>query len=67
MKASLTLGLKYSKMRWVIAGVLTIPIILIVIDQQTLSVLAPILRDKFHISPQGYSTIVSGASGRPIM
>lgn len=60
MKASLTLGLKYSKMRWVIAGVLTIPIILIVIDQQTLSVLAPILRDKFHISPQGYSTIVSG-------
>ena len=47
-------------MRWVIAGLLTIPTILIVIDQQTLSVLAPLLRDRFHISAQGYSTIVSG-------
>src|SRR5579872_2411427 len=47
-------------MRWVIAVVLTIPTILIVIDQQTLSVLAPILRDRFNISPQGYSIIVSG-------
>ncbi len=47
-------------MRWVIAGMLTIPTILIVIDQQTLSVLAPILRDRFNISQQGYSAIVSG-------
>jgi MFS transporter, ACS family, hexuronate transporter len=47
-------------MRWLIAGLLTIPTILIVIDQQTLSVLAPLLRDRFNISAQGYSTIVSG-------
>ncbi len=60
MKPILTFGLTYSKMRWVIAALLTIPTILIVIDQQTLSVLAPVLRDRFHISAQGYSTIVSG-------
>jgi ACS family hexuronate transporter-like MFS transporter len=60
VKPKLTFGLPYSRMRWVIAGVLTIPTILIVIDQQTLSVLAPVLRDRFNISAQGYSTIVSG-------
>jgi ACS family hexuronate transporter-like MFS transporter len=60
VKSILTFGLTYSKMRWVIAALLTIPTILIVIDQQTLSVLAPVLRDRFHISAQGYSTIVSG-------
>lgn len=60
MKPFLTFGLSYPRMRWVIAAVLTIPTILIVIDQQTLSVLAPVLRDKFNISPQGYSNIVSG-------
>jgi len=60
VKPILTFGLSYSKMRWVIAALLTIPTILIVIDQQTLSVLAPVLRDRFHISAQGYSTIVSG-------
>ncbi|HXN20513.1 MAG TPA: MFS transporter [Candidatus Binatus sp.] len=60
MKPILTFGLTYSRMRWMIAALLTIPTILIVIDQQTLSVLAPVLRDRFHISAQGYSTIVSG-------
>ncbi len=60
VKPFLTFGLSYPKMRWLIAVILTIPTILIVIDQQTLSVLAPVLRDKFNITPQGYANIVSG-------
>jgi MFS transporter, ACS family, hexuronate transporter len=60
VKPSLTFGLSYPAMKWVIAVVLTIPTILIVIDQQTLSILAPFLRDRFGITPQVYSIIVSG-------
>ncbi len=60
MKSKLTFGLTYSRMRWLITALLTVPTILIVIDQQTLSVLAPLLRDRFNISVKEYSTIVSG-------
>ena len=45
------------------------------LDRQTLSVMAPVLLDKFHISPGSYSriifafmlayTLMNGVSGRP--
>ena len=41
--------LTYRKMRWVIAAWLTLSTILNLIDRQTLSILAPFLRDKFGI------------------
>lgn len=59
VKPFMTLGLGYRKMRWVIAGWLTVSTILNVIDQQTLSVLAPFLRETFALSPQAYSNIVT--------
>jgi ACS family hexuronate transporter-like MFS transporter len=46
-------------MRWVIAAWLTLSTILNLIDRQTLSILAPFLRDKFHLSDQGYSHVVT--------
>ena len=53
------LNLSYRKLRWIIAGWLTLSTILNLIDRQTLSILAPLLRDKFHLSPQDYANIVS--------
>src|SRR6516164_9216044 len=50
--------LKYRQMRWVIAAWLTLSTILNLIDRQTLSILAPFLRDKFDLSNQGYSRVV---------
>ena len=52
-------GLSYKRMRWVIAGWLTLSTVLNLIDRQTLSILAPVLRDKFNLSPQGYSNVVT--------
>lgn len=46
-------------MRWVIAAWLTLSTILNLIDRQTLSILAPFLRDKFQLSDQGYSHVVT--------
>lgn len=46
-------------MRWVIAGWLTLSTVLNLIDRQTLSILAPMLRDKFQISQLTYSHIVT--------
>jgi ACS family hexuronate transporter-like MFS transporter len=46
-------------MRWVIAGWLTLSTILNLVDRQTLSVLAPVLREKFHLSMQDYSHVVT--------
>lgn len=46
-------------MRWVIAAWLTLSTILNVIDKQTLSILAPLLRDQFHLSVQEYSNVVT--------
>jgi ACS family hexuronate transporter-like MFS transporter len=54
-----TLGLSYWKMRWVIAGWLTLSTILNLVDRQTLSILAPVLLDKFNLSQQDYAHIVS--------
>ena len=59
MKPSITFGLNYRGMRWVITGLLTLSTVINVIDQQTLSVLAPLLRDKFNLSPQDYSNVVT--------
>jgi len=51
--------LNYRKIRWVIAAWLTLSTILNLIDRQTLSILAPFLRDKFDLSNQGYSRVVT--------
>jgi ACS family hexuronate transporter-like MFS transporter len=55
----MTFGLSYRRMRWVIAGWLTLSVILNVIDKQTLGLLYPVLREKFNLSPQQYSNIVA--------
>lgn len=59
MKSFTSFGLSYRKIRWVIAGWLTLSTILNTLDQQTLSVLAPFLRDRFSLSPHDYSNIVT--------
>lgn len=59
MKPSLTFGLPYRRMRWLIAAWLTLSTILNLVDRQTLSILAPLLRDKFHLTVQDYSHITT--------
>jgi len=59
MQARLTFGLPYSRMKWVISIWLALSTVLNVIDKQTLSILAPWLRDQFHLSVQGYSNVVT--------
>jgi ACS family hexuronate transporter-like MFS transporter len=51
--------LPYRQARWFIVAWLTLSTILNLIDRQTLSILAPFLREKFQISQHGYSNIVS--------
>src|SRR5450759_3171938 len=46
-------------MRWLIAAWLTLSTILNLVDRQTLSILAPLLRDKFHLTVQDYSHITT--------
>ncbi len=58
-QSSMMLGLNYRTMRWVIAGWLTLSTILNLVDRQTLSILAPLLRDKFQMSEQGYANVVT--------
>lgn len=55
----MTLGLKYRQMRWVIAGWLTLSTVLNLIDKQTLSILAPLMMEKFKLSPLAYSNVVT--------
>src|SRR5260370_11551364 len=55
----MTLGLEYRRMRWVIAAWLTLSTVLNLIDRQTLSILAPVLREKFSIGVQGYANVVT--------
>jgi len=59
LKPFLTFGLKYREMRWVIAAWLTLSTILNLIDRQSLSILAPFLRDKLSLSVAGYSNVVT--------
>lgn len=51
--------LSYRKMRWVIAAWLTLSTILNLIDRQSLSILAPFLRQKLHLSVQDYAHVVT--------
>jgi ACS family hexuronate transporter-like MFS transporter len=46
-------------MRWFIAVWLMLSTVLNVLDKQTLSVLAPLLRDELHLSVQAYSNVVT--------
>jgi hypothetical protein len=50
----MTFDLDYRKIRWVVTGWLRLSTVLNNRDQQTLSVLAPLLRDRFSISAHGY-------------
>ncbi len=47
------------RLRWFIVGWLTLSTILNLIDRQTLSILAPTLRDEFGLSNRGYANIVN--------
>lgn len=47
------------RLRWWIAGLLFLATVINYIDRQTLSVLAPVLRDEFGMSNTDYSRIVS--------
>lgn len=51
--------LGYGKMRWLIALWLTLSTVLNVIEKQTLSIVAPFLRETLHISVQQYSYVVT--------
>ncbi len=51
--------LKYRQMRWVITAWLALSTILNLIDRQTLSILAPFLRDRLHLTDQSYSHVVT--------
>jgi len=53
------LNLEYRKLRWLIVGWLTLSTILNLIDRQTLSILAPLLRETFRLSQKDYSNVVS--------
>jgi MFS transporter, ACS family, hexuronate transporter len=46
------------KLRWWILGLLFLVTVLNYIDRQTLSVLAPFLRDEFHLSNEDYASVV---------
>jgi len=46
-------------LRWFIVGWVTLSTILNLLDRQTLSILAPTLREQFHLSNRDYSNIVN--------
>lgn len=48
-----------NRIRWAIVMWITVSTVLNYMDRQTLSILAPVLRDEFHMSAQQYSNIVS--------
>lgn len=54
-----TLDADDQRLRWFIVGWLTLSTILNLIDRQTLSILAPTLRDEFGLSNRGYANIVN--------
>lgn len=56
---SMIYGITYRQMRWVIAAWLTLSTVLNLIDRQTLSILAPLLRDRLHLSTQDYANVVT--------
>lgn len=59
LKPGFQIGGSYRGTRWLITAWLTLSTILNLIDRQTLSILAPFLRNRFQISVQEYSHIVA--------
>jgi len=49
-------------LRWLAAGVLVLSTALSFVDRQVLAALAPLLKDEFHLSNEGYGYIVSAFS-----
>ncbi len=49
----------YNRLRWFLIGWITLSSVLNYMDRQTLSVVAPLLRDEFKLTNQDYSNIVS--------
>ncbi|MEO6804378.1 MAG: MFS transporter, partial [Granulicella sp.] len=47
-----------SNVRWVILGMTFLATVINYLDRQTLSVLAPVLLDRFHITAGTYSEII---------
>jgi MFS transporter, ACS family, aldohexuronate transporter len=50
---------KIPNLRWWIVGLLFLSTVLNYIDRQTLSILAPVLEDQFHMSNQDYAFVVN--------
>ncbi len=50
----------YKQVRWWILGLLLLITVINFVDRQALSVVAPILREKFHLSATDYGQIVAG-------
>lgn len=51
-------GIKIPYLRWWIAGLLFLATVINYLSRQTLSVLAPTIRDQYHLTNAGYSVIV---------
>ncbi len=51
-----------SRLRWLAAAVLVLSTALSFVDRQVLAALAPLLKDQFHLSNQGYGYVVSAFS-----
>src|SRR5205807_1701632 len=52
-------GLKPENIRWRILALLFLATVINFVDRQTLSVVAPVLRDEFHFSNQQYGMMVA--------
>ena len=59
MELSPTKRVIVDNLRWWILGLLFLVTVLNYVDRQTLSVLAPFLRDEFHMSNEDYAYVVS--------
>ncbi len=53
------MGERESRLRWFIVGWITLSTMLNLIDRQTLSIVAPVLRDEFGLSNSDYSLIIN--------
>ncbi len=51
-----------ARLRWFVIGVLVLSTALSFVDRQVLAALAPLLKDQFHLSNEGYGLVVSAFS-----
>jgi MFS transporter, ACS family, hexuronate transporter len=51
-----------TRLRWLAAGVLVLSTALSFVDRQVLAALAPLLKEQFHLSNQGYGWVVTAFS-----